>query len=164
LKTARWSAPPQPSKASDRTWWQPVLLFSRRMAKARAEVQETQMTITGRQVKAPRQLLKATQDALAAEVRISPSTIGAFELGKRRPSDLQVAVAHLLGQAPWGQIRLRTARGPTGYLEPSHFEHVQKWRHRSPGQSRSRVARVDARKARGRNWGQCDDHQAIRVR
>ena len=49
------------------------------------------MTITGEQVKAARRLVKWTQDTLAAEVRISPSAIGAFETGQRRPSEQHVA-------------------------------------------------------------------------
>jgi len=44
------------------------------------------MTITGAQVKVARQLLGWTQEILAAEIRVSSSTIGAFETGQRRPS------------------------------------------------------------------------------
>src|ERR1700688_3503386 len=43
-------------------------------------------TLTGQQVKAARRLLGWTQDKLAEEIRVSPSTIGHFETGKRRPS------------------------------------------------------------------------------
>ena len=49
------------------------------------------MTITGQQVKAARQLLRWTQDTLAAQVRISPTTIGHFENGKRPPSMLMIS-------------------------------------------------------------------------
>ena len=49
------------------------------------------MTITGQQVRAARQLLRWTQDTLAAEVRVSPTTIGHFETGKRPPSMLMIS-------------------------------------------------------------------------
>ena len=49
------------------------------------------MTITGQQVKAARQLLRWTQDTLAAQVRVSPTTIAHFENGKRPPSMLIIS-------------------------------------------------------------------------
>jgi transcriptional regulator with XRE-family HTH domain len=48
------------------------------------------MTITGAQLKAARQLLGWTQDKLAVEARLSPSTIGHFESGRRQPAALIV--------------------------------------------------------------------------
>jgi DNA-binding XRE family transcriptional regulator len=47
--------------------------------------------ITGQQVKGARRLLRWTQDALAAEVRVSPTTIAHFEAGRRQPSLLTVS-------------------------------------------------------------------------
>ena len=44
------------------------------------------MTITGLEARAARQLLGWTQDELAVEARLSPSTIGHFESGRRQPS------------------------------------------------------------------------------
>jgi len=49
------------------------------------------MTITGQQVKAAREPLRWTQDTLAAQVRVSPSTIAHFEKDKRVPSVLIVS-------------------------------------------------------------------------
>jgi ribosome-binding protein aMBF1 (putative translation factor) len=50
------------------------------------------MTITGQQVKAARRLIGWTQDSLAVEIRVSPTCISNFEMGKRRPSVLIVSV------------------------------------------------------------------------
>jgi DNA-binding XRE family transcriptional regulator len=52
----------------------------------RQGLREAQMTITGQQVKAARMLLGWSQFKLAAEIRISETTIGHFEIGRRWPS------------------------------------------------------------------------------
>jgi transcriptional regulator with XRE-family HTH domain len=49
------------------------------------------MTITGPQVRAARLLLGWTQDKLAVETRVSPSSISHFETGRRRVAVLSVS-------------------------------------------------------------------------